>query len=82
MLTFLPYPYDVNRILTVVIHTTKWGFSGIGSFAHLKYVKCLTTPSELFDIGIIGVPFDTAVSYRPGMYSNPPPPHLLTPTRP
>ncbi|KAK4211941.1 putative mitochondrial precursor [Rhypophila decipiens] len=44
----------------------EWGFSGIGSFAHLKYVKCLTTPSELFDIGIIGVPFDTAVSYRPG----------------
>ncbi|KAM0503934.1 hypothetical protein ACHAP9_005631 [Verticillium nonalfalfae] len=47
----------------------KWGgvtFTGIGSFAHLKYTKCLTTPSELYDIAIIGVPFDTAVSYRPG----------------
>ncbi|KAK3682655.1 arginase family-domain-containing protein [Podospora appendiculata] len=48
----------------------KWGFeyafSGIGSFAHLKHVKCLTTPSERFDIGIIGVPFDTATTYRPG----------------
>ncbi|KAK3380254.1 arginase family-domain-containing protein [Lasiosphaeria ovina] len=44
----------------------EWGFSGIGSFAHLKHVKCLTTPGELFDIGIIGVPFDTATSYRPG----------------
>ncbi|KAK3322484.1 arginase family-domain-containing protein [Apodospora peruviana] len=44
----------------------EWSFSGISSFAHLKHVKCLTTPSELFDIGIIGVPFDTAVSYRPG----------------
>ncbi|KAH8197240.1 hypothetical protein TruAng_008598 [Truncatella angustata] len=42
----------------------EWGFTGIGSFAHLKYVKCLTTPSELFDIAIIGAPFDTAVSYR------------------
>ncbi|GKT53356.1 arginase [Colletotrichum tofieldiae] len=41
-------------------------FTGIGSFAHLKHAKCLTTPSELYDIAIIGAPFDTAVSYRPG----------------
>ncbi|EGY14872.1 hypothetical protein VD0002_g2285 [Verticillium dahliae] len=46
--------------------TMKQTFTGIGSFAHLKYTKCLTTPSELYDIAIIGVPFDTAVSYRPG----------------
>ncbi|EHY60118.1 hypothetical protein HRR83_006478 [Exophiala dermatitidis] len=45
---------------------TDWGFSGISTFAHLRHVKCLTTPYEPFDIGIIGVPFDTAVSYRPG----------------
>ncbi|KAB5558705.1 arginase family-domain-containing protein [Coniochaeta sp. 2T2.1] len=44
----------------------EWGFAGIGSFAHLQYVKCLTTPSELYDIAIVGAPFDTAVSYRPG----------------
>ncbi|KAG7136344.1 Guanidinobutyrase like protein [Verticillium longisporum] len=44
----------------------EWSFTGIGSFAHLKYTKCLTTPSELYDIAIIGVPFDTAVSYRSG----------------
>ncbi|EJT74290.1 agmatinase [Gaeumannomyces tritici R3-111a-1] len=44
----------------------EWPFVGIGSFAHLKYVKCLTTPSEQFDIAIVGAPFDTAVSYRPG----------------
>ncbi|EMR67311.1 hypothetical protein MGN70_011547 [Eutypa lata] len=43
-----------------------WGFTGISTFAHLKHVRCLTTPSELFDIAIIGAPFDTAVSYRPG----------------
>ncbi|KIW14551.1 agmatinase [Exophiala spinifera] len=43
-----------------------WSFSGISTFAHLKHVKCLTTPYEPFDIGIIGAPFDTAVSYRPG----------------
>ena len=29
-------------------------------------MKCLTTPYEPFDIGIIGAPFDTAVSYRTG----------------
>ncbi|CAJ2510103.1 Uu.00g060030.m01.CDS01 [Anthostomella pinea] len=45
---------------------TDWAFSGISTFAHLKHVKCLTTPSELYDIAIIGAPFDTAVSYRPG----------------
>ncbi|KAK2050496.1 arginase [Colletotrichum somersetense] len=47
---------------------THWriGFTGIGAFAHLKHAKCLTTPSELYDIAIIGAPFDTAVSYRPG----------------
>ncbi|KAI0118806.1 agmatinase [Nemania sp. FL0031] len=45
---------------------TDWAFSGISTFAHLKHVKCLTTPSELFDIAILGAPFDTAVSYRPG----------------
>ncbi|KAF4816901.1 Guanidinobutyrase [Colletotrichum tropicale] len=42
------------------------GFTGIGTFAHLKHAKCLTTPQELYDIAIIGAPFDTAVSYRPG----------------
>ena len=44
----------------------QWAFSGISTFAHLKHVKCLSTPYEPFDIGIIGAPFDTAVSYRPG----------------
>ncbi|KAK1497217.1 arginase [Colletotrichum tamarilloi] len=45
---------------------TDWPFSGISTFAHLQHVKCLTNPDELFDVGIIGAPFDTAVSYRPG----------------
>jgi Arginase family len=44
-------------------------FSGPLSFAHLPYSRCLddlhsvTTP---FDIAILGMPFDTAVTYRPG----------------
>jgi len=45
---------------------TDWGFSGISTFAHLPHVKCLTTPGNPYDIGILGAPFDTAVSYRPG----------------
>ena len=45
---------------------TDYGFSGISTYAHLPHVRCLTTPSELFDIALLGVPFDTAVSYRPG----------------
>ncbi|KAF2428885.1 Arginase/deacetylase [Tothia fuscella] len=43
-----------------------WGFSGISTFAHLPHTRCLTDPSVNFDIAIIGAPFDTAVSYRPG----------------
>lgn len=49
----------------------QWPFAGIGSFAHLKHVKCLTDPTELYDIAIVGAPFDTAVSYRPGMFPSP-----------
>ncbi|OCL12902.1 Arginase/deacetylase [Glonium stellatum] len=43
-----------------------WGFTGISTFAHLPYTRCLSHPETVFDIGIIGAPFDTAVSYRPG----------------
>ncbi|KAM0334142.1 hypothetical protein ACHAQA_001162 [Verticillium albo-atrum] len=53
-----------RHIMMILTHAP--AFTGIGSFAHLKYAKCLTTPSELYDIAIIGAPFDTAVSYRPG----------------
>ncbi|KAF2472224.1 Arginase/deacetylase [Lindgomyces ingoldianus] len=45
---------------------TDWGFSGISTFAHLPHTRCLSHPETDYDIGIIGAPFDTAVSYRPG----------------
>lgn len=32
----------------------------------MKTVKCLIEPDERYDIAVIGAPFDTAVSYRPG----------------
>ncbi|CAI5760640.1 unnamed protein product [Candida verbasci] len=43
-----------------------WPFQGIATFAHLQHFPCLINNKEKFDIGLIGVPFDTAVSYRPG----------------
>ncbi|ODQ78173.1 hypothetical protein BABINDRAFT_162847 [Babjeviella inositovora NRRL Y-12698] len=43
-----------------------WPFSGLSSYAHLPYHKCLVEPDTDFDIGIIGVPFDTATTYRTG----------------
>ncbi|EAT85666.1 hypothetical protein HBI56_141870 [Parastagonospora nodorum] len=45
---------------------TDWGFSGISTFAHLPHTRCLTHPQTTYDIAILGAPFDTAVSYRPG----------------
>jgi agmatinase len=41
-------------------------YGGINTFAHLPHVFCLSQPSETFDIALIGAPFDTATSYRPG----------------
>ncbi|CDF91955.1 ZYBA0S16-00848g1_1 [Zygosaccharomyces bailii CLIB 213] len=42
-----------------------WPFSGLQTFAKLPFHRCLVEPTE-FDIAIIGVPFDTAVTFRPG----------------
>ena len=41
-------------------------FSGPLSFSHLPYTRCLEDASAKFDIAVLGMPFDTAVSYRPG----------------
>lgn len=43
-----------------------WPFQGINTFAHLDHHKCLLDPDTSYDVALIGVPFDTAVSYRPG----------------
>ncbi|KAF7308743.1 hypothetical protein MKEN_01073400 [Mycena kentingensis (nom. inval.)] len=42
------------------------GYTGPLSFSHLPYTRCLDDGTALFDIGIIGFPFDTTTSYRPG----------------
>jgi agmatinase len=41
-------------------------FSGPLSFSHLPYARCLEDSSARFDIALLGMPFDTGVSYRPG----------------
>ena len=41
-------------------------FSGPLSFSHLAYTRCLEDPSVTFDVAVLGMPFDTAVTYRPG----------------
>ena len=45
---------------------TDWGYTGISTFAHLPHVRCLQHPEEEYDVAILGLPFDTAVTYRPG----------------
>ena len=49
-------------------HTVDLGFSGITTFAHLPHHKCLDQPGSALDIAIFGIPFDSAVTYRPGTY--------------
>ena len=46
--------------------TPDFSFSGITTFAHLPHVKCLDSPDTPVDIAILGIPFDSAVSFRPG----------------
>lgn len=41
-------------------------FSGIVTFAHLPAVKCFAEDELNADIVIVGAPFDTATTYRPG----------------
>lgn len=41
-------------------------FTGPLAFSHLPYHRCLEDGSPAFDIAVLGMPFDTAVTYRPG----------------
>jgi agmatinase len=46
--------------------TPDLSFSGITTFAHLPHERCLDSPATALDIALIGMPFDNAVSFRPG----------------
>jgi len=45
---------------------TDLGYTGPLSYSHLPYTRCLDDLSTTFDIAVLGMPFDTATSYRPG----------------
>ena len=52
--TFGDFPDDVQ-------------YSGIVTFAHLNATNCFAREADSsFDIGIVGIPFDLGVTYRPG----------------
>ncbi|RDB28755.1 putative agmatinase 1 [Hypsizygus marmoreus] len=65
--TQIPLEWDKK-----VTWTEKYGpqsdqpFSGLLSFSHLPYTRCLENEATKFDIAVLGMPFDTGVSYRPG----------------
>lgn len=46
-------------------------FSGPLSFSHLPYIRCLEEEDTDFDIAILGIPFDTGVTYRNGAWFGP-----------
>lgn len=61
-------PHSCSMSLANMTDLTQWGYSGVATFGHLPHLTCLTREEENFDIAIIGAPFDTAVSYRPGTW--------------
>ncbi|KAI0027757.1 arginase family-domain-containing protein [Vararia minispora EC-137] len=44
------------------------GYTGPLAFAHINYARCLedTAAAVPFDVAVLGMPFDTSVTYRPG----------------
>ncbi|KAH7349749.1 agmatinase [Plectosphaerella cucumerina] len=45
---------------------------GLSTFSHINWTNCFSPESnEKFDIGIVGMPFDLGVSYRPGQRFGP-----------
>lgn len=45
---------------------TDLGYTGPLAFSHLEYARCLEDQSVDYDVAILGMPFDTATSFRPG----------------
>ncbi|SJX61957.1 uncharacterized protein SRS1_21025 [Sporisorium reilianum f. sp. reilianum] len=41
-------------------------YSGVTTYAHLPTAKCLNDPNQLFDVAVLGIPYDLTVTYRPG----------------
>ncbi len=46
---------------------TRSDFNGLTSFAHAPPVRCFGADAETeYDVAVLGAPFDTATSFRPG----------------
>ncbi|KAI0718552.1 agmatinase [Cerioporus squamosus] len=46
---------------------TRYDFNGLTSFAHSPPVRCFGADAETeYDVAVLGAPFDTATSFRPG----------------
>ena len=46
---------------------TRADFNGLTSFAHAPPVRCFGADAETdYDVAVLGAPFDTATSFRPG----------------
>ena len=67
-----PLPSSKSPSEEMVTWLSKYGkqidqpFSGPLAFSHAEYARCLEDESAVFDIAILGMPFDTGTSYRPG----------------
>lgn len=64
-----PDPDDLRDINGSSVLYRGGEFGGIDTFAHLPYANCYNPElfeKEAFDIAIVGAPFDSGVSYRPG----------------
>lgn len=63
-----PFRLDIETDDDVDLSTDAMG--GLTSFGHLPYVPCFSTKTDKdidkYDIAVLGAPFDTATSYRPG----------------
>ncbi|CAG8958074.1 hypothetical protein HYFRA_00000418 [Hymenoscyphus fraxineus] len=71
-LTALPFLISLVRCTSEVDLESRWGndwaFSGVSTFNHLPYARCLVNRTQEFDIAIIGVPFDSLTTYRSGRH--------------
>ncbi|KAI6047836.1 arginase family-domain-containing protein [Pisolithus marmoratus] len=62
----MPKPHSQETWLAKYGKQVDQPFSGPLAFSHLAYARCLEDESVDFDIAILGMPFDTGTSYRPG----------------
>lgn len=60
------HPADTDLWLKKYGKQIDQAFSGPLAFSHLPYSRCLEDTTADFDIALLGMPFDTGVTYRPG----------------